>query len=1364
MDYETTCASADARAARLEVLGTVLMPCDPSPCLAVGQDSENVQPKSLTDSNLWCAETLCETDESAEETPDSSRARGSEEAASQEGESAQPTVAGATEGTCDKTRERSLVDGRDHRAVWRGRLVVTTPSGTRLNVNVCFDSGSEVDAVSLAFARKLRLQGVAWGEPGGRLVVADGGSVDPIGTLRVLCTAEAKRDTHGEALALPTDVSFVTDVDIVDGLTSEMIIGWPTMSGTGLLNVILGTEQYELSADTDRDELEQLWPDEVHGDEYTMPEVQTHLSAEEAQRCADLCTEFKVLFGKPPHGGSKLPPMGITLKDENDRPPRQSPRQVAPWIADLIKQDTDMRLKNGWYRRPKPHEVLDVSSPVVAAKQPSKGEHARRICVDVTKVNDKAKMHSWPVKNQQEVLRRIAGKKYFCKLDMLKGYHQVKLEDDAAKLLTVATPHGLFVPVTCPFGFHGLPAYFQQMISQNVLGDLDGHGVESFLDDMLVCGDTFEEMLANLRKVFERLEAWNLRLNGAKCEMNLREAVFLGHLVDGQGHRHTDKRVEGLEKMQRPFDRTQLKSFLGLVNYFREHLGADFAEITKPLNDLTGKGAHFIWTIDCQRAFDLVKARIIAHPKLYFIDYSKPIFIRTDASKVGCGAQLFQVVDGQERPISFISRTFTPAEQKWSTLEQELFAAVWAVKKWRSMLEGQHFCIQTDHKNILHLASAEAAKVVRWRLAMQNFDYEVIHVPGVDAKHMVADCLSRLHGPVPNGQLSANAMTRSQSAAARAVPQKEGLANSVDSLGEETLTVSVDTSVSSDASAAPTRDEGKAWPTQPQGEPRGCHDFTLGHGTPLHHTRPRATEGEAKTTGTTPSALAGSAGELPRDYQSNEGALLASGCDPTSSGAQRSSRSSVERTIMKKGTRKPNRKAQIVSGLATLEPEIVKAIRTAHNELVGHFGVKRTQHTLRRLYDEHRIAVLPSRDEIEQYIKYCPLCQKLASSKKALPVARSSLMTMHPFQEVSIDVIGPFAETDDKMTHVIVVIDNFSKYVFAEPCKGTTAEAAARFILKLGAEWGWPRAIRFDNASQFDSHLVKRLLELLGVERHPSVPYAPQTNGIVERSIKEIIRHLKVLVNERRNKKDWNLFLPIVLRLINTAPHGTIGLSPAQILKPGIDLDRGMYPEKGYENIPAQLHEIDDAKQRKYIGDWLQHLGRLQKHAILSAGKYSDSVQQQVQRRAPEETREFKIGSYVVTPWRGGKPDKLSTTFRGPYEVVEQTSSNMYRVRDVADDHVYDRHVQELYEYKLAAYDDPVDIIAMDKAEDVVDCIVDHHREEGSTSKYDYDFRVRFKGGDDLWLPYKECTRAGGLEAFWKYVAEHPELGIKLRA
>jgi len=189
-----------------------------------------------------------------------------------------------------------------------------------------------------------------------------------------------------------------------------------------------------------------------------------------------------------------------------------------------------------------------------------------------------------------------------------------------------------------------------------------------------------------LREVLSRFARWNLRVNGAKTILGGSDCTFLGHTVDGNGHKHTERRVEALQAMQPPSDKGQLRSFIGCVQYFREHLGMDAAALTKPLTEMTRKNITFLWTAEHQECFEEINRRILRNQKLAFLDYSLPIFVRTDASKLGCGAQLFQVVNGRERTVSYLSKAFTPTESRWSVLEQELFGCFYAVKRWAPML------------------------------------------------------------------------------------------------------------------------------------------------------------------------------------------------------------------------------------------------------------------------------------------------------------------------------------------------------------------------------------------------------------------------------------------------------------------------------------------------------------------------------------------------------------------------------------------------------------------------------------------------------------------------------------------------------
>ena len=118
----------------------------------------------------------------------------------------------------------------------------------------------------------------------------------------------------------------------------------------------------------------------------------------------------------------------------------------------------------------------------------------------------------------------------------------MKLTKRASLILAVITHQGIVIPVTAPFGFHGLPAQFQYYVSKVVLGDLDTNGVEAFIDDLNINADTFEEFLDLLRQVFVKLDYWDLRINGSKTELNLPSCTYLGRHIDGEGRQHKELR------------------------------------------------------------------------------------------------------------------------------------------------------------------------------------------------------------------------------------------------------------------------------------------------------------------------------------------------------------------------------------------------------------------------------------------------------------------------------------------------------------------------------------------------------------------------------------------------------------------------------------------------------------------------------------------------------------------------------------------------------------------------------------------------------------------------------------------------------
>ena len=178
------------------------------------------------------------------------------------------------------------------------------------------------------------------------LITADGRKIVPVGTLRLLLHADPKQVAAEGAIKIPRQLTFLADAEIVENLTTDLIIGWQTLVSTGLLNIVFGLEHHEPDGDDDTDDLEDLWPDDLDTEKFDMPTILGDPNSDEVRHIRDLCLEFKHLFGPALFGGSKLPPMDIELKKDAQgevmQPKVQKCRPVSPHIAKLIEENALM--------------------------------------------------------------------------------------------------------------------------------------------------------------------------------------------------------------------------------------------------------------------------------------------------------------------------------------------------------------------------------------------------------------------------------------------------------------------------------------------------------------------------------------------------------------------------------------------------------------------------------------------------------------------------------------------------------------------------------------------------------------------------------------------------------------------------------------------------------------------------------------------------------------------------------------------------------------------------------------------------------------------------------------------------------------
>jgi len=159
-------------------------------------------------------------------------------------------------------------------------------------------------------------------------------------------------------------------------------------------------------------------------------------------------------------------------------------------------------------------------------------------------------------------------------------------------------------------------------------------------------------------------------------------------------------------------------------------------------NELRNKQKPLAWDEEQKHAFNELQMAIGNAQKLHFVDDSKEIFLRTDASDYGIGAGLFQITNGgEEIPIAFISKTLINEQLNWSVPEKEAYAIFYAFCKLEHLLRDVHFLLQTDHQNLTFVNYGNSAKILRWKLWMQEFDFSIEFLAG--DQNDIADIFSR---------------------------------------------------------------------------------------------------------------------------------------------------------------------------------------------------------------------------------------------------------------------------------------------------------------------------------------------------------------------------------------------------------------------------------------------------------------------------------------------------------------------------------------------------------------------------------------------------------------------------------------------
>ena len=360
-----------------------------------------------------------------------------------------------------------------------------------------------------------------------------------------------------------------------------------------------------------------------------------------------------------------------------------------------------------------------------------------RLCIDYKQLNRVTIRNQYPLPKIDELFDQLQGSRVYSKIDLMSGYHQLRVQENDVPKTTFRTRYGHYEFQVMPFGLTNASAAFLDLMNRVFQPYLDRF-VLVFIDDILVYSGSSEEHSEHLRIVLQTLREQQLYAKLSKCQFWLDMVAFLGHVISIEGVSVDPQKIEAVVNWKSPKNVSEVRSFLGLARYYRKFVEG-FSKIEAPLTKLTRKDVKYDWVDAFQQSFEELRGRLTSSPVLALPNGRDGFVVYSDASRQGLGYVLMQ----NDRVIAYASKQLKKHEESYPTHDLELAAVVFALKIWRRYLYGVPCRIFTDHKSLQYIFTQKELNLRqrRWLELIKDYDCTIEYHPR--KANIVADALSR---------------------------------------------------------------------------------------------------------------------------------------------------------------------------------------------------------------------------------------------------------------------------------------------------------------------------------------------------------------------------------------------------------------------------------------------------------------------------------------------------------------------------------------------------------------------------------------------------------------------------------------------
>lgn len=867
------------------------------------------------------------------------------------------------------------------------------------------------------------------------------------------------------------------------------------------------------------------------------------------------------------------------------------------------------------------HSVSPYNSPLlVVPKKSTDNTKKWRLVVDFRRLNEKIVSDKFPLTRIEDVLDRLGRAKYFSTLDMTSSFHQINLQENSRPLTAFSTGNGHFQFKRLPFGLKISSNSFQRMLTIALSG-LDAAAF-LYVDDIIVFGCSLNHHNDNLINVFQRLRKFNLKLNVGKCCFLKPEVVYLGHLITDKGIKTDPAKNEIIRNYPVPTNADESRRFVAFCNYYRRFI-PKFAEITKCINDLQKKDKTFIWSTECQNAFESLKNQLLRPPILKYPDFTKNFILTTDASNYALGAVLSQGDIGLDLPISYASTTLSKHDINKPIIEKELLAIHWGINFFRPYLYGRKFVVVTDHRPLVSLFSHRnpSSKMTRIRMDLCDYDFDIVYKKG--KMNTNADALSRIN---------LNSETLKTMIPSKDEEKVLAITRSMQNKAKDH-----DSDIINKCAVNKKPDHLFIWDCTSMTDIKNIHRLKfITQRNSKKITIQNINNDIIVRCSDNPSNTKVTLEKLTsrmRDQKIRELAL-------SKSDYMFNSMAIDEFKILHNEIQKENNYELKI--LLYSEPERInckhtqlKLISEYHDSTHGgHLGIRKTTMKLKQRYIWKNMYRMT-----KQYILNCPQCR---INKQTKHTKEPFTLTDTPgtsFEVVSIDTVGPL-RLSNHFRYILTIQCDLTKYIVAYPMETKDARTVAKTLVEnFILIYGNFKILKSDKGTEFTNQLMSEMCGLLRIKQIFSAPYHHETLGSLERNHRVLN---EFLLNFSKND-EWDSWIPYFTFAYNTTPHIDTNYSPYELV---------------FGKLPYLPNDQLNSQKPFYNSE--DYVTELKHRLKFSLEKAKELLEKSKIKRILKENKtnpiQLMVGDLVLLRVIDRK--KNQAPYKGPYKIISREGVN----------------------------------------------------------------------------------------------------------